>query len=115
MKKILNNLIYIVVVVYSVEILLFIFSSDLQKSLVNIKGQRIKIAKENNSDKILIHQKNLTYTFPDAEILSMMDVPKNIAYLYSPKLHHDIENMFLMLFYVIFHNFFVNIKNVYFS
>ena len=30
-------------------------------------------------------------------------------------INHDIENMFLMLFYVIFHNFFVNIKNVYFS
>ena len=48
MKKILNYLIYLVVIIYSVEILLFIFSSDIQKSLVNIKGHRIKIAKENN-------------------------------------------------------------------
>ena len=50
MKKIFNLLIYIVVIIYSVEILLFIFSSDLQKSLVNIKGKRIEIAKERNLD-----------------------------------------------------------------
>tara|TARA_B100000575_G_C23063954_1_gene612574 strand:- start:118 stop:1332 length:1215 start_codon:yes stop_codon:yes gene_type:complete len=48
MKKIFNFLIYVVIIIYSVEILLFIFSSDLQKSLVDIKGQRIKIAKEKN-------------------------------------------------------------------
>ena len=48
MKKIFNFLIYIVIVIYSVEILLFFFSSDLQKSLVNIKGKRIEIAKEKN-------------------------------------------------------------------
>ena len=46
MKKIFNSLIYLLIVIYSVEILLFIFSSDLQKSLVNIKGKRIEIAKE---------------------------------------------------------------------
>ena len=48
MKKILNYLIYLVIIIYGVEILLFIFSSDLQKSLVDIQGQRIKIAKEKN-------------------------------------------------------------------
>ena len=48
MKKIFNLFIYVAVIIYSVEILLFIFSSDLQKSLVNIKGKRIEIAKERN-------------------------------------------------------------------
>lgn len=48
MKKIFNFLAYVIFIIYSVEILLFIFSSDLQKSLVNIKGQRIEIAKKNN-------------------------------------------------------------------
>ena len=48
MKKIFSNLIYLAIIIYGVEILLFIFSSDLQKSLVNIHGQRIEIAKKNN-------------------------------------------------------------------
>ena len=47
-KYIVNLLIYVIIIVYSVEILLFIFSSDLQKSLVDIKGKRIEIAKKNN-------------------------------------------------------------------
>ena len=32
---------------------------------------------------------------------------KNLKYSYP--INHDIENMFLMLFYVIFHNFFVRV------
>jgi hypothetical protein len=48
MKKTFNLIVYAVFIIYSVEVLLFIFSSDLQKSLVNIKGERIKIAEENN-------------------------------------------------------------------
>ena len=50
MKKIFNSLIYLIIIIYGVEVLLFIFSSDLQKSLVNIQGQRIEIAKKKNLD-----------------------------------------------------------------
>ena len=48
MKKIINLFVYLIFIIYSVEILLFIFSSDIQKSLVNIKDKRIKIAQNNN-------------------------------------------------------------------
>ncbi len=48
MKKIFYLLANILFIIYSVEILLFIFSTDIQKSLVDIKGKRIEIAKANN-------------------------------------------------------------------
>jgi len=47
-KDVLTYFLYFLFVIYSVEILLFIFSSNLQKSLVNIKEKRIQIAKKNN-------------------------------------------------------------------
>ncbi|MAW17199.1 MAG: hypothetical protein CMJ01_01350 [Pelagibacteraceae bacterium] len=50
MKKIFKLLTYLIFIIYSVEILLFFFSSDLQKSLVNIKGKRIEIAKAKNKN-----------------------------------------------------------------
>ena len=41
-------LIYSVLILYSVEILLFIFTSDQQKSMVDVKNTRIEIAKKKN-------------------------------------------------------------------
>ena len=47
-KTFFSLFIYLVIIVYSLEILLFSFTSDLQKSLVDIKGKRIEIAKKKN-------------------------------------------------------------------
>jgi hypothetical protein len=47
-KNVLTYILFLFFIIYSVEILLFVFSSNLQKSLVNIKEKRIQIAKKNN-------------------------------------------------------------------
>ena len=41
-------LFYLILIAYSVEILLFIFTTDQQKSMVDIKNTRIEIAKKRN-------------------------------------------------------------------
>ena len=73
MKKIFNFLAYIVFIIYSVEILLFIFSTDLHKSLVDIKGKRIEIAKANN----------LNYDAREPEIV-FLETKKKISDLSVP-------------------------------
>ena len=77
-KIILNFFIYLVIIIYSVEILLFTFSSDLQKSLVNIKDKRIELAKK----------KNLKYDIREPETVFFEDNKKiknlSIPFYYSP-------------------------------
>ena len=41
-------LVYLILIAYSVEILLFTFTTDQQKSMVDIKNTRIEIAKKRN-------------------------------------------------------------------
>ena len=49
MKKIFAIiLIYFILITYSVEFLLFVFTSNEQKSMVNIENTRIQIAKNKN-------------------------------------------------------------------
>lgn len=84
MKKILIFFFYLIFIIYSVEVLLFIFSSDAEKSLVDIKGKRIEIAKKNN----------LTYDTREPELV-FLEKRKNIkdlssVFYYSPLFEHSV-------------------------
>ena len=47
-KRFLIIFIYLILIVYTVEALLYYFVGDEQKSLINIKQKRIEIAKKKN-------------------------------------------------------------------
>ena len=46
MKALKVSLIYLILILYSLELLLFFFTSDQQKSMVDVKNTRIEIAKK---------------------------------------------------------------------
>ena len=48
MKALKVSLIYLILILYSLELLLFFFTSDQQKSMVDVKNTRIEIAKKKN-------------------------------------------------------------------
>lgn len=54
-KNIFILFIYLIIIIYSLEILLFILVDDDQKSLVNIKEKRIQIAKKKNLNYDIRH------------------------------------------------------------